>query len=157
MVMVLVAAGFLLPAGASWGMAAAPIREEAAAELLKLMHVDRAVGQAIDVICTGMVRENPQLRPYEEVLRSFLRKEIGWEQVGQDHVRLYAETFSAEELRQLIAFYKTATGQKILAILPDLQARGAAFGQKRLEQHLDVLQEMIRARAKEMEEKPPSP
>lgn len=42
----------------------------------------------------------------------------------------YAKTFSESELRDLIAFYTSGTGAKMLSLAPDLQKRLAAAGQE---------------------------
>lgn len=43
---------------------------------------------------------------------------------------VYASNFSAAELRDLIAFYKTPTGQKLLEKTPSIAQQTPAAGQK---------------------------
>jgi len=146
------AAAALLAASAPVRSAAeASSREKAAAELLNLMHVDRTVTQAVEVMCKSMVDQNPQLKPYQDVLRTFLSKYLSWDQLKADHVRIYAGAFTEPELRQLTTFYRTPAGQKLVAVLPDLMSQGAVLGQTKIQGHMEELQQMIRQRAKEIE------
>ena len=64
--------------------------------------------------------------------------------------------FAEAELRDMIAFYKTPTGQKAIAKLPALMAKGAQIGQQRIQEHLPELQEAIKKRIQE-ETKEPTP
>ena len=43
---------------------------------------------------------------------------------------LYATHFSADELRQITAFYKAPVGQKFLQVLPKVMQDSMALGQK---------------------------
>jgi uncharacterized protein len=45
-------------------------------------------------------------------------------------VPIYARTFSADELKQLTAFYRTPIGAKMLASMPQLMAQGMQVGQQ---------------------------
>ena len=46
-----------------------------------------------------------------------------WETYGPRLVGLYADAFTEAELRELIAFYKTPTGQHAIKALPELNRR----------------------------------
>jgi len=43
-------------------------------------------------------------------------------------ITLYAETFSEQEVHEIIAFYQTPIGQKFLEVSPDLVKQGAQIG-----------------------------
>lgn len=46
-----------------------------------------------------------------------------------EHSReIYAENFTAAEMREMLAFNRSATGRKVLKLLPDLQLKMMAYG-----------------------------
>lgn len=45
-------------------------------------------------------------------------------------VPLYARTFSADEIKQMTAFYRTPVGAKMLATMPQLMQQGMQIGQQ---------------------------
>lgn len=57
-------------------------------------------------------------------------EELSWNKMKADYVALYAETLSEQELRDLIAFYKTPTGQSFVKKQPELMQRAMEINQK---------------------------
>ena len=82
-----------------------------------------------------MVRSTPALSGKFELLREFVGKDMAWDSLQGDFVRIYINAFSESELRELAAFYGTPTGQKAIQLLPVLVQQGAEIGQKRMQQH----------------------
>ena len=56
--------------------------------------------------------------------------ELSWNKMKADYIALYAETLSEQELRDLIAFYKTPTGQSFVKKQPELMQRAMEINQK---------------------------
>jgi len=73
------------------------------------------------------------------------------ESLEQEFITLYFNTFTEKELRELISFYKTPTGQKALKVTPELTAQGAAIGRKRIQDNLDELKQMISEEAQRIQ------
>lgn len=48
-------------------------------------------------------------------------------------VPLYAKTFSHQEIRELLAFYQSATGKKVMAVSPELARERERLGQELLQ------------------------
>ena len=61
-------------------------------------------------------------------------------------VPLYARTFSAAELKQITAFYRTPVGAKMLASMPKLMGEGMQIGQQIVQRRIGpMLQKMQQA------------
>ena len=99
-------------------------QKESAAELLEVMKMDDAVRDATMMSVEMQVEANPALAPFRDVMSEFIDKYLTWEAMKPDLIQLYAESFSEQELRELIAFYRTPTGQKTIALLPELTRKG---------------------------------
>jgi uncharacterized protein len=110
---------------------------EAARELLMLMSHDmiiRLVGQVTTQMWPAI---ESRLRAYNKTLDAAtlgdLRKEL--ERIQADYMmnivkegpEIYARHFSASELREIIAFYRTPTGRKLLDTTPQLTADVSAM------------------------------
>ena len=73
------------------------------------------------------------LESYQSKADAVLDREIGWDKLKPDLVALYSEAFSEQELAELNEFYASELGKKVLARLPQLNARSAQLTQARLE------------------------
>lgn len=113
----------------------------ASRELMALTKSDQALDQVLALITPqiGQMLEqsNPDKGPLirkmlEELLLPEIRKAVP--QAIDDIAAIYARNFTAAELAEVIAFYKTPTGQKFIerqpALLTELNQAGQAFGQR---------------------------
>ena len=117
---------------------------EAAMRLLEITNSEKTMDASVNQMITIQVKQNPMLAPYENVLRSFLKKYVGWDALKDDLAKIYKEEFTEKELNDIIAFYKTPTGKKAAQKLPALMRKGAQLGAKRVQANLGELKEMIR-------------
>lgn len=122
-----------------------PARVAAAEHLLDAMDMEHTQAKTMDAMIESQVRQNPQVAPYEGIMRSFFAKYISWNAIKADVVRIYASTYTEDELRQLTAFYQTPLGQRLLQTLPEISARSAEIGQRRVREHMPELIEQITA------------
>jgi hypothetical protein len=118
----------------------------AAAEgLLNLMDMDKIMAQSVDQMVTVQVKQNPSIAPFEQQMKAFLNKYMSWASMKADMVKLYADEFTEPELKELTVFYQTPVGRKTVQKMPQLLAKGAEIGQKRIQDHLPELQADIAA------------
>jgi len=63
-----------------------------------------------------------KLKRGQKRAKELMLKELSWEVIREDMVKLYAEAYSEEELKELTKFYLSPLGQKViktdLALLP---------------------------------------
>lgn len=52
------------------------------------------------------------------------------EDMLKDFAQLYAETFTADEMKQVSDFYRSGAGAKFISKTPELMQKGAAIGMK---------------------------
>lgn len=70
------------------------------------------------------------------------------EEIEAATVAVYARTFSADELKQIAAFYRTPVGVKMLAAMPKLMGEGMQIGQQVVARRLQpVMQKMQQEQA----------
>jgi hypothetical protein len=130
----------------------APIspHEKAARELLQIVGgEDLAMGGAKATM--ALILQDPDMAPYKDVVRGWFQKVFSEANIESEMVKLYMERFSEKELREIAAFFKTPSGRKAIAAMPDLMEQAVGIGMKRAQEHGYELDEMI-AKAKEERE-----
>lgn len=132
--------------------AAAPgaSHRQAARDFLQVIGGGKVMMAAANAMLDAQAQSNPKMAPYRDVVQKWLEKNFTWEAIEPRITDDYAEAFTEPELREMIAFYKTPTGQKALAKMPVLMQKGALIGMEIVKQHKGELQEMIRARQQEL-------
>ena len=121
-----------------------PGSERAAQQLLSEMGMEDAFQRSIDQMLDVQIERNPGMAPFREVMRAFFQKYMSYKDLKPEMIRMYAEAFTKEELEEIRAFYATPTGQKTIRLMPELMARGAQIGSRRVRENIGELEAMIR-------------
>jgi hypothetical protein len=137
----------LLALGARPAAAQEPLRQEMALQLLEAMRVPEQIQASMALVAATQARMNPQIPGLEELLREFLARYVTWDTLKNEYAALYAGAFTEEELREMTAFYRTSTGQKLARATPQLSRLGAEIGERVMRAHAADLEEMIARRA----------
>ena len=82
--------------------------------------------------------------PAAKPMREFFNKYLSFESLKADLAKLYLESFSVEEIKQLTAFYQTELGKQVGSQMPVLTQKSMLLGQQRVMEHMDELEEAIR-------------
>ena len=125
-------------------------RDEAIA-LLGLMNMAETLEHSLDQMLEIQLQGNAALAPFKDIMRAFLAKYMSWEGLKEDFIRIYVDSFSAQELRDLADFYRTPTGVKAVYLLPSLSSQGAKIGQRRVQEHMGELEALVKQRALELQ------
>lgn len=125
---------------------------QAALELVEVMRVQQTATTSSDVLADTMIKANPVLAPYRDVIIKWAHDTMTWEAVGPRITDIYQETFTDKELRQAAAFYRTPTGQKMLDKLPEVMQKSVAVGAELGQAHQEELRRMIADRAKALKD-----
>lgn len=151
-----IATALTVPAGArAQGRPAAPAapaiaagdsaRPETIERLFVVSEAERTYGQALEMSLATQTRNNPALASSAGVLRAFMAKYASYAQVKPDMVRVYRETFTDAEVRELIQFYQSDFGRRFMAKLPLVMTRSNELMAQRLQAHLPELMTMMQA------------
>lgn len=132
--------------------AVTPGARAAAEELLRLMNVEQVLRSSTESAFDAQVQAQPLMAPFRPTMQAWADKILTWAEFGPRLTQVYAEEFTEPELRQLIAFYQTPIGQKLASRTPLLTKRGAQVGAEVAEAHLAELEQMIKARAAELQQ-----
>lgn len=95
------------------------------------------------------------LESYQSKADAVLDREIGWDKLKPDLIALYSEAFSEQELAELNEFYASELGKKVLARLPQLNARSAQLTQARLEGAVPQVNKLLAEMTAELDTQKP--
>ncbi len=121
-----------------------------AEKLLDMMGMQEMMDQSVSQMLDIQLQQQPDLAPFKEVMIEFFNKNMSYEIIKPELIKMYSEAFTAPELKEIIAFYSTDVGQKSIKKMPALTAQGAQLGATRVQQNIGDLQAMIEAEAERL-------
>jgi hypothetical protein len=120
--------------------------DQAALEFLEVIGMPKLLQEVSVAMADNLIRTNPVLASRREVLLEWSKQYITWEAAAPELTQTYKRAFTEAELREIIAFYTTPTGQKMGARLPELMQSAAEVGGRLANAHVADLQKMITER-----------
>lgn len=119
-----------------------------ARELVDLVNPRGAADMQLRMLAEEL-RSNPQTSNYGDLFVDWVTNTAQIEALANDIARLYAEHFSPAELKDILRFYKTDTGKKVIAAMPVLAAKSVRIGEEWAIRQAPSLIEKIRQRQRE--------
>lgn len=92
---------------------------------------------------------------YAEKRAALMREEISWDKLKSPIIDAYASVYTDKEVRDIIKFYKTPTGKKMLKKIPELTNATVNVLQKSMQNFLPKLQSLQAEMAAELEKNSP--
>lgn len=117
----------------------------AAAELIALLNLEEQMGVGLKSSFGALAVESPGATQMQEVMVGFMEEFLPWEIVEPEYVRVYQDAFTEAELRELIAFYSTPIGRRLVDATPQISRDAMALTQKLMQPHMPELQRRMMA------------
>ncbi len=95
------------------------------------------------------------LETYQAKANAALDQAVGWDKLKPDMVKLYTSNFNEQELKELIDFYQSPLGQKVLQKMPTLTAQAAQLTQSKLQAAVPKVNKMLADMTAELEPNKP--
>jgi len=93
----------------------------------------------------------PSIRHFEDQTFALMGDRVSWDKLKPKFIVIYDETFTKQELTDIIAFYKTPSGQTLLKKTPDLMAKASQVGQEQMSGALGEIQRLTEAFMQDMQ------
>lgn len=90
------------------------------------------------------------LERYQAKANAELDKVVAWSVLRPELVKLYVDAFTEQELKELLAFYQSPLGKKVLERMPMLTAESARMTQGRLQQAVPQVNKLVQEMTKEL-------
>lgn len=94
------------------------------------------------------------MNEYMNKLAVLLREEFSLENMEGDLIDLYIQVFSEQEILELIDFYQSELGQKILAKMPALMQASMEINQRHLKTFLPKVEALVQEMQTNIKNKP---
>ena len=127
----------------------------AAERLLEVTDAERLNALMIQQMQSAQLAQTPQLAPYADLMQEFFAEHMSWDKVRPETMQLYMEVFTTAELEELITFYQSPLGRKLLAKSPEIMTRAMVLSQRRLQAAMPLLLERVQERAAKSVAAPP--
>lgn len=131
------AIGFAAPAFAEDAQPAPdPVRVAAARDLMEVTGVTKQMDGVVEAMSKGFAKsagaENSEAgKKLSDQFDSSMKKLLTYkEEMISDFANLYAQTFTAEEMKAVADFYRSGAGAKFISKTPELMRKGASIGLK---------------------------
>ena len=95
------------------------------------------------------------LEAYQAKANAELDRVVAWDKLKPDMVKLYTSNFSEQELQELISFYQSPVGQKVLEKMPMLTEKAARLTQGKLQAAVPQVNKLLADMTAELEPKKP--
>lgn len=113
-----------------------PARVAAARDLLEVTGVTKQMDGMVEAMSRGFAKgananSSEAGKKLSDQFDSSMKKLLEYkDQMITDFANLYAETFTAEEMKSVADFYRSGAGAKFISMTPQLMKRGAEIGMK---------------------------
>jgi uncharacterized protein len=87
--------------------------------------------------------EKAVLETYQAQANAALEQSVGWDKLKPDMVKLYTSNFDEQEMKDLIRFYESPLGKKVLEKMPTLTAQSAQLTQGKLEAAVPKVNQLL--------------
>ena len=124
-------------------------------ELFSAMKMERQFQKSIDLMLELQIKSNPMLQMFRPEIESFFRRYASYQALKKDLAKIYLDTFTPDEIREFIRFYRSPAGEKLAEKNPELTMRAAELGQKTVQGNLPELQKILREKMEKMRQQIP--
>ncbi|MGB0125504.1 MAG: DUF2059 domain-containing protein, partial [Silvibacterium sp.] len=110
--------------------------------------------QAMDQVDSGMTQQllgvkltADQQKSYDELTKkaeTIISNALSWDKLEPEYEKLYAAAYTEPQLDDILAFYKSPTGQVMVEKTPVLIARAKTIAQQRLMDAVPQLQQLMK-------------
>jgi hypothetical protein len=120
-------------------------RVAAARDLLEVTGVTKQMDGMVDAMSQGFARganadTSETGKKLSDQFDASMKKLLEYkDQMISDFAELYAQTFTAEEMKTVADFYRSGAGAKFISKTPELMKKGAAIGMKYSEKIADEM------------------
>ncbi len=87
--------------------------------------------------------EKAVLETFQAQANTALEQAVGWDKLKPDMVKLYTSNFNEQEMKELIRFYESPLGKKVLEKMPTLTAQSAQLTQGKLEAAVPKVNQLL--------------
>ncbi len=128
--------------------------EAAHKELVEQLFTVTNMQEGFDSTCNEIIdmqiKSNPMMAPFKGAITDFFKKYMSWDSLKPEIINLYMQTFTEDELRDIVSFLSSPVGIMYTEKSFDLTLKCMDFGQKRVNENMGELEAMLAAEANKL-------
>ncbi|HQV31917.1 MAG TPA: DUF2059 domain-containing protein [Calditrichia bacterium] len=131
-------------------------------ELLEVTDVqallDNVYGQVEQIMATTVQQmgveesQRPVVEKYMKRMTEAMKAEMNWPKLQEPFVAMYMSVFTEAEVREIVQFYKSPIGQKVLEKMPLIMQQSMQISQQMMTGFFPRIQEIQQEMAAELQE-----
>lgn len=106
------------------------------------LQMDQISEQMLKSTGTGL-DQDPQARQMVKNINALVREELSWKQLEEPMIALYGNVFSEDELQDIITFYQSDVGQKMLKRQPELMQGTMVMMQEQMQRLMPKMKALV--------------
>ncbi len=106
-----------------------------AEQFLEVIGIQNTFNQVAQQFTQQMIQQHPELGMHRNLFVEFVRKQLDVESMKPQLVELVTQTYTATDLEEILRFYNTPVGRKVLETMPALSQQILQLGVARLQQN----------------------
>ena len=123
-------------------------------ELVEQLFTVTNMQEGFDNTCKEVIdmqlKSNPMMESFKGVITDFFTKYMSWESLKPDITKLYMDTFTEDELRDIVSFLSSPVGIMYTEKSFDLTLKCMELGQKRVTDNMGELEAMLAEHANKL-------
>lgn len=113
-------------------------------EFMEVSRMRETMARTMEAMLESGLGEEEEVTPgFTDALREFMAEHFRFEAMEPGFTRMYADLFTEDELRALIAFYRTPAGQRMVELTPEISVRTQQITNEVLEEAMPALMELM--------------
>jgi len=118
--------------------------------LLDIQNMEDTCDNAVMGMLKELFATTPDLKIHQDIVVEYTEERVSWQALRPDAVKVYSEFFTDDDVKELIKFYNSKLGQKVLAVTPAINDRMRELTKNRFDADLDVLELKMKNRELDM-------
>jgi hypothetical protein len=99
----------------------------------------------------SLTKEQSQIiDKYMGKMLDVMKEEMNWDQIKGDFIQIYTSVYTEEEIQEMIKFYQSPVGRKLIEKTPLIVQQSMALSQKYVQNILPKIQELTQEMAEEI-------
>lgn len=134
-----------------------------AEDLMVVMNVDKRMKEMMALVKEMQINQMKQLYPSDEggensaefmgSIMDMMSEDLSWDKLKDEYITIYVETFTEEELRETVAFYKSPVGQAWIEKSPMMTRKIMEISQSRTQAMLPRIKQRIKQMSNKLMER----
>lgn len=122
---------------------AAEKSSETTKKLFQVLGLEQSMQQSLQNSVDLTLAQAENAKAARTELIKFMNETVGYKAIEKDLIEIYQKNFTDAEQLQLIEFYQTPVGKKLVSLQPKLYQEAAEIGHRKMMERQEDLQKIL--------------